>query len=47
MGKLVKVLGGIVVGLATLGILANMPDTTGYPGNHAYWQEDYQKMAKK
>jgi hypothetical protein len=28
-------------------ILANMPDTTGYPGNHAYWQEDYVKMAKK
>lgn len=27
-------------------ILANMPDTSGYPGNHAYWQEDYQKMAK-
>jgi peroxiredoxin len=28
-------------------ILANMPDTTGYPGNHAYWQEDYVKMGKK
>jgi peroxiredoxin len=28
-------------------ILANMPDTAGYPGNHAYWQEDYQKMVKK
>jgi peroxiredoxin len=28
-------------------ILANMTDTTGYPGNHAYWQEDYVKMAKK
>jgi peroxiredoxin len=28
-------------------ILANMPDTTGYPGNRAYWQEDYVKMVKK
>jgi peroxiredoxin len=28
-------------------ILANMPDTAGYPGNHAYWQEDYVKIAAK
>lgn len=28
-------------------ILANMPDTAGYPGNKAYWDEDYQKIAKK
>jgi peroxiredoxin len=28
-------------------ILANMPDTTGYPGNKAYWMEDYVKIARK
>jgi thiol-disulfide isomerase/thioredoxin len=28
-------------------ILANMPDTSGYPGNKAYWEEDYEKIAKK
>jgi len=28
-------------------ILANMPDTSGYPGNKAYWEEDYVKIAKK
>src|SRR6185312_2557088 len=28
-------------------ILANMPDMAAYPGNHAYWQEDYVKIAKK
>jgi peroxiredoxin len=28
-------------------ILANMPDTAGYPGNKAYWEEDYVKIAKK
>lgn len=28
-------------------ILANMPDTTGYPGNKAYWMEDYVKLAAK
>jgi len=26
-------------------ILANMPDTAGYPGNKAYWMEDYVKIA--
>ncbi len=26
-------------------ILANMPDTAGYPGNKAYWMEDYAKIA--
>ena len=24
-------------------ILANMPDTSGYPGNKAYWMEDFVK----
>jgi peroxiredoxin len=28
-------------------ILANMPDTAGYPGNKAYWMEDYEKIAAK
>lgn len=28
-------------------ILANMPDTSGYPGNKAYWMEDYVKIAAK
>jgi len=28
-------------------ILGNMPDTSGYPGNKAYWEEDYAKLAKK
>ncbi len=28
-------------------VLANMPDTSGYPGNKAYWQEDYAKMTVK
>jgi thiol-disulfide isomerase/thioredoxin len=28
-------------------VLANMPDTAGYPGNKAYWEEDYVKIAKK
>ncbi len=28
-------------------ILAHMPDTSGYPGNNAYWMEDYVKMAAK
>jgi len=28
-------------------ILANMPDTAGYPGNKAYWMEDYVKLAAK
>ena len=28
-------------------VLANMPDTAGYPGNKAYWMEDYVKMAAK
>ena len=28
-------------------ILANMPDTSGYPGNKAYWEEDYVRQAKK
>jgi hypothetical protein len=28
-------------------ILAHMPDTSGYPGNNAYWMEDYVKMAVK
>ena len=29
------------------GILANMPDTSGYPGNKAYWEEDYAKLPAK
>lgn len=29
------------------GILAHMPDTAGYPGNEAYWMEDYVKTAAK
>jgi hypothetical protein len=28
-------------------ILANMTDTAGYPGNKAYWMEDYVKLAPK
>ena len=28
-------------------ILANMTDTAGYPGNKAYWMEDYAKVASK
>ena len=28
-------------------ILANMPDTAGYPGNKAYWMEDFVKLASK
>ncbi len=28
-------------------ILAKMTDTSGYPGNKAYWEEDYAKIAKK
>jgi peroxiredoxin len=28
-------------------ILANMPDTVDYPGNRAYWQEDYVKIVAK
>jgi thiol-disulfide isomerase/thioredoxin len=28
-------------------ILANMTDTAGYPGNKAYWMEDYAKVAAK
>jgi hypothetical protein len=28
-------------------VLANMPDTAGYPGNKAYWMEDYEKIAAK
>jgi peroxiredoxin len=29
------------------GILAHMPDTSGYPGNEAYWLEDFVKIARK
>lgn len=28
-------------------ILANMTDTAGYPGNKAYWMEDYAKLAAR